>query len=798
MLRNYLKIAWRNLFRSKLYAFITIGGLGLGMAMAGLLCLWVYNEFNFDTYHEKADRIYRINSQIEVNEGDLWHWSVTPYSLGQNLEDQVDEIEGITQVYNPWRSTPLKANEATFYEDKLGFVKGNWFDFFDYKVLAGSLEDFKNERQGLVLTASAARKYFGQTDVVGRQIELDSLTLPVKAVIQDNPTNSSFTYQVFARNELRRENEANRSQDDGWGNFNFVTYVLLRENADAAKVAEKTTNLFRKWKEDKSGSNTLFFRLLSELHFDTETVDGTTVPPVDKKTLYIFGGIALFILLIACVNYINLTTARTTLRFKEVSVKKMNGASQSSLFGQFMTESLLNSLLAALLAIVLISLSMSAFNNLTEQSFSLFANPVLWYILIGITLFTFTVSGIYPSVVLSSGNPLMMLKGRLSKIHRGEGFRKGLVVFQFSFSLILVICTFVIYSQMRYIQKMDLGYNKEQVFTFQLPFEERRLNPNLPELIADELSKESYVSEVTLSTAGIVSIAQRNSGNLTWAGKDDNWNPVLTPLGVSDNYKEFFDLKMVAGRWYDPESTADKFNLILNENAVKNLNIPEPVLGSTLEYQGESGQVIGIVKDFNFGNVHEAISPVVIHHPEEWNWLNTVNVRATPENMSKAIAAAGQWWTTKIPKVPFKYDFLDDKFASMHEAEQRQLSLFNIFGGVVLLISCVGLFGLAAFSVETRVKEIGIRKVLGSGVAGILALLSKDFLKLILLSAIPGIPVAWWFMHKWLEDFAYHINLSWHLLVIPVVAILVIAVITVSFHTLRAALMNPVKSLRSE
>ncbi|MFB0946653.1 MAG: FtsX-like permease family protein, partial [Spirosomataceae bacterium] len=483
-----------------------------------------------------------------------------------------------------------------------------------------------------------------------------------------------------------------------------------------------------------------------------------------------------------------------SLRNKEVSIKKFMGVSKHSLFFQFFTESVLISLLAMLLAVGLIYIGLPSLEAVVDNRFEISENPLVWQILGATTLISILLNGIYPSLLLSNLKPLELIKGASVVGIKSSTFRRALVVFQFAFTIALITCTSLIFNQLEFIQDRDLGYDKEQVFSFYVPWNADE-SGDKTDAIFDQLQKESQIAGVTRSGGDIVNYENTHSGSLDWEGREEDWKPTVSPMSVSNNYQDFFDLKLKAGRWFSADNTADENNIVLNEAAIKEFKLKEPVVGQKFTYQKRTGQVIAVVKDFHFKSPREKITPLLFYRG---TWLSTISVKADTKNISGAIATVERIWKKTVPNSPFKYQFLGDSYEKLHRAEAKQLQLFYTFGGIVMLISCIGLFGLATFAAEVRIKEIGIRKVLGASITEIVNLLSKDFLKLIFVATLLASPVAWWAMDKWLQNFAYRIDIEWWIFAVAGLVVALVALLTVSYQAIRAALLNPVETLKAE
>lgn len=789
-----LKTAWRDLKKGKIYSAITIAGLGIAMAAVTLIFLWVQNEYRFDSYHSKVDRIYRLNTHLQIGSNDTWHWPHTPLLLAESVEAKIPEITDFTRMTMSYGNEVLKYNNALIKNKNLVFVDQNWLEVFDYKFLKGNVESFKANPFGIVLTESRAQEVFGTSDPIGKIIQMDDKNLEVAGVVEDNPSNSSFQFEAFAPIGSQYPNEEQKKNDRELNNFNYQTFLVAsNESINESKVSEKITTLFAEMRADTSKDTSLELAQLKGIHFDNVVFSEDLVSPVDTKNLMIFGLIAIFILMIACINYVNLTTARANQKSKEVGIKKIIGASRTHLFWQFIGSSALMSAIAALLAALLIVLLLPYQELLFATKFSLTNNPSIWLILFGTTLTAIVLSGIYPSLLLSGIEPIKLFSGGGKGGNNGL-FRKGLVIFQFTFSIVMLMCTFIVFQQYYYLQNKDLGYKTDHVFTFTIPWNLSK-NEGVLDNFKQKLAAESAISDLTFTNSQIVRIGNTHSGSLKWEGKDENYEPTVTQLSVDMAFKDFYGIKLASGRWFNGDSEGEKKNIIMNETAVKEFNIPKPVIGQAFEFHGNKGQIVGIVKDFHFQSPKQKITPLILFRG---GYSGNVNVKSSTENYAKSLAIAEKTWKELIPNKPFEYSFLEDTYQKMHKSEEKQLLMFNLFGGVVLLISCFGLFGLATFATEVRIKEIGVRKVLGAGVLGILTLLNKEFMKLVGVAMLISFPIAWWLMNIWLTDYAYHIEIQWWFFAAVAAGVMGVTLLTVSYQTMKAAMANPVTSLKSD
>ncbi|MBD2699216.1 ABC transporter permease [Spirosoma sp. BT702] len=795
-----LRFAIRNLLKTKVFGLLNVTGLAVGMAAAVFILLWVQNESSFDTYHAKSERTKLIITHNQVNKEETWHWSTTPLLLAKNLQ-QVPEIEQHTLITKPfYPDLTVKIGDQLTRIEKAACVDENWFSVFDYTVVDGSFTDFNRNIRSIALTESKASQLFGSARAVGQLIRIDTLDYVVRAVMKDNPVNSSFQYDCLVPLAAHLAKPETYKNDYNWNNYNYETYVVLRPDADVKKAEQKITKIIRQDKKDeKTGkpetSITLELEALADIHFDTIDRYGSNVEQGDRRTVYIFLGLALAILLMACINYVNLTTARASIRAKEVGVKKIIGAGSTQLFGQFMLESILMCLVALGVALLLVYGFLPVFNNLTNKTFSLsFGAPSIWLVLGGTALLTVVLTGVYPALLLSSFQPVRAIRGLNILGSSNSVFRKSLVVVQFTISIIFLIATLVVYQQIRFIRTTKLGYDRDHIVALTIPWNAK---PKVdPAVFKSRLLEQSSIADATLASQNIVEIKSSHSGSLDWDGRPADFQPTVGQLSVEPTYQKVFNLKMAQGRWFEPDNTADEQNVVLNETAVRKFNLRKPIVGQRFHFQGMKGVLIGVVKDFHFKSLHEAITPLVLFNNP--GWRSGVYVKIVPGKEAEALKAIQSIWTDMIPSRPLDYKFLDETFDRLYKTEARTATLFNAFAVIAILISCLGLFGLATFTAEMRIKEIGIRKVLGASVMSLTTLLSKDFLKLVLIALLLAVPVGYYCMNLWLNGFAYKIDMPWWLFALAGLLAIGIALLTISFQSIKAALTNPVKSLRSE
>jgi putative ABC transport system permease protein len=791
MFRNYFKTAWRNLLKNKFYSAINIAGLSIGLAVGIMVLMWVQDELSYDSFHKNANNIYKINSHLGKGaDKQVWDGSPAPLAV---FSRQIPEVTNVVRINNIYQQIQFRYADKKFIESNLAYVDSTFFSMFDFTLLKGNATNPFPNINSIILTSSEAKKYFGDGDALGKTLVTDQGNFIVSGVMQDFPENSTLQYNMllpmsFYAKEFAKSggNGDWKTMDEDLGNYYYNTYVQIQNGADAEKVSEKITQAYiDKRKDDPEVKNNFFaLQFLQSLHLIA--ADGNTSA---LQTVRIFLVVAILILFIACINYVNLSTARSMLRSREVSVRKIIGAAKYQLFIQFIIESVLLFLFASLLSFVIIYSLLPLYNNLSGKhlSFSL-ANTDVWLVISTAVIGTLALASIYPALLLSSFKPIQALKGKLSLGIANTSFRKILVITQFVFSIGLIIGTIVIGSQLKFIREKDLGFDKEHVFSFTIRSEMH----NHFDAVRNELLQQPGILNVASSNNNIAGV-NSTTGDTYWDGKEAGRTFLIHPNGIDEKFIPLFKMQMVAGRNFTG-SKADSAYFILNETAVKQAGIKDPV-GKSFTLWSTKGTIIGVVKDFNYASLKQPIEPTVFYYyPPYWR----IFVKTTGKDAPQAIAATQKIWKKYSPGFPFEYSFVDDDFNRMYQSEQRQGILFNVFGVVAILISCLGLLGLATYTANVKRKEIGIRKVLGASVTRITNLLVKEFVVLVLIAFVIAAPLAWWLMNKWLQDFVYRINISWWMFALAGAGVLLITFITISFQAIKAAVANPVKSLRTE
>jgi putative ABC transport system permease protein len=802
----YIKSAWRSLLRQRLVTGINLIGLSVGMAVSVLIFLWVRNELSYDSAPEDVARIYRLTAHLGITKGETWAWESIPANLGDMAQKELTGIDRMGSLMANTDFTLATPAQRFFKSNDAAFVDKGWLDLFPRTCLSGSLSAFLNDPRGLALTRIDADKYFGSANPIGQVLILDKVPFTVRAIVGNNPTNSSFQFGILINRASRLLDSNQRKNDASWGDFNYITFVKLARGTDLRRFEARLVELYRQARKGVGGSvNTTTFTLLPllSLHFDTETMM-SAFRKGDRKTVYILGVLGILLLGIACINYVNLTTARAAMRAKEVGVRKTLGARKSALFGQFLSETALLSLLALLLTLVWVKLSIPFFNDLTGEhfAFSLVSGPMI-FVVLGTLATTIVLSSLYPALLLSSFQPMKVLRGTGGLRLKDGPLRKVLVVAQFSITLVVLTGTFVISGQMRYVREHSPVFEQSSVFQFEFPSGVwQQYNYDFKKIAGvgmafrNELLQAPEIASVSAASEAAIDLRGMHSGNLDYDGRSKDFNPSWTQISADREYLSMFHLEMKEGEWPKGYNKDELHHFVINETAARQWNIHKPLIGQRLVVGGDTGIISGIVKDFHFQSFHDQISPLVVTSADGSDGVFII--RAAAGKNPQALAVAQKVWAQFFPGEPFDYVFVKDTFDKLYKPDMSAFQLFQVFSWVAVLLSALGLFGLAAFVAAQRTKEIGIRKVLGATVANLVVLLSTDFVRLVGVAIGIGTPLAWWAGHTWLEGFAYRIDLGWGLFAGAAMLSLGIALATVSVHAIRAALTNPVHNLRTE
>nr|WP_321415477.1 ABC transporter permease [uncultured Allomuricauda sp.] len=800
MIRNYLKIAWRNLTKNKGYSLINIGGLAMGMACFLMIALYIENEASFDTYHEKADNIYRVVHRYDSEERENEQiWGNAP--VGAALKNDFSEIEEKVQ-FSGRSDVLLEYGNNVFQESNCFYVEPQVFDVFSWPLIAGNPKTALEAPYSLVITESAAKKYFGDQDPMGKTMEgvggrAQDGTYTVTGVMKDVPANSHFTFDVLMSMSSFYQTRPNIFEM--WGYVDFYTYLLVNDNFDQANF-EKKIPAFLEARYPEEESEYYYNFSLEPLKEAYLTSTAARQPGVtgSKSNIYIFAIIGLFILVIASINFMNLATARSMERAKEVGVRKAIGADKKGLVYQFLGESLVMVFISAILGLFLVILSLPILARVTGKVFVLesILNVHILVVYFAMALVTGILAGTYPAFVLSRFKPSKVLKGLISSSQQGVNLRKGLVVFQFSLSIALIASTVIVYYQLGYILDKNLGFDKEQQLIIDFNYD-GDIRENL-EAIKNEFRQLPEVASVSASrTVPGTHFPAAGTNVESKEGKMVNYSPFLYEVDV--DFIPHYKLDVVAGRPYSRNFPADTISsMVINEAAAKDFGYADPqnIIGKKFEQWGKSGTIIGVVKNFNYMSLHEEVAPLTLRlEPTSSRFLA---LRIKSNDVSAVVPKIEAIWTDMAPHRPFIYNFLDDSFNKQYDADLRFKDLFTFFSFLAILIASLGLFGLATYSAMLRRKEIGIRKVLGAQAAGIVTLLSKDFMKLVLISILVATPFAWYAMDQWLNLYAYKVTINWWVFVLAGGIALSVAIITIGFHAIKSARANPIKSLRTE
>jgi len=818
MLKNYFTVALRNLRKHSFYSFINVAGLSIGLAICFVIVLFVRNEMSYDTHFANAERLYRINSEIKFG-GNHYNMLYTPPAMATAMVEEIPEVEA-TVRFRERGSYLVKRDVENIKEDHVIWADKDFFKVFSVPVLAGNPATALAEPNSIAISKRVADKFFPDEEALGKTLILDNnMNMKITAVYEDIPANTHFHFDILIAMEGLEE-----SKRPVWYSNNFQAYMLLREGANPQAVNEKLTRLvverampqlgeilggdFSIEKFEAAG-NKMEYRLQRLLDIHTKSsLQGEFEPNFDITYVYLFSAIALFILIIACINFMNLSTARSANRAKEVGIRKVMGSFRSHLVRQFLMESILLSLVSMMLAIGIAYLLLPLFNNLSSrQLFIPFEEPIFYFIILAATLTVGMLAGVYPSFFLSAFKPASVLKGNVALGMKSGLIRSSLVVFQFAVSILLVIGTMAVYRQLNYIQNKKLGFNKDQV----LVIEDAYALGNNRMAFRDEVMRSGKMELSTMTGYLPVSGTWRNDNPWWVEGRDPSVQENMVSVQcwqVDYDYIKTLGMQIIQGRDFSLDFPSDSTAVILNEAALKAFGFTDEVLGSGITTYGNFGngeidrdnleklQVIGVIENFHFESLKQNVTPVIIYLSDRPQ--GPISFRFQSKNTSEVIETVEAKWKELAPGQPFNYYFLDDRFSSMYANETRLGKIIGIFSGLAIVVACLGLFALTAFTAEQRTKEIGIRKVLGASVSSIVLLLSKEFGKLIAIAFVLASPVAWYGINWWLKDYTYKTEIGIGLFLFAGVAAFVVAWLTMSFQSFRAASSDPVKSLRSE
>jgi len=786
MIRNYIKIAWRNLWKNKAFTVINLSGLVVGMATVILIGTWIQNELSFERFHTNESALYKIYNR-STSPGEIYTWDITSGPLGQALEKDFPEVKRTARIY--WSSNRLFSYGDNSIKAKGNDVDGSFLSMFSFPLLQGNAENALDDVNSVVLTEKLAKNIFGDTDPINKIIKIDNKdSYKITGILKNLPTNTEFDFDYLVS---LKANENFYSNNNSWANNTFYTYVQLQPNISVDQFNLKIKDEILKYSPESKTE--IFLHPISKWHlysrFENGKIAGGRI-----ETVRLMGIIGCLILLIACINFMNLSTAQSQKRANEVGVRKVLGAGKAGLVSQFLCESILLSFIGGIVALAIAALFLPYFNQLIEKSLVInFLNPLLWLGLGGFILFTGLLAGSYPAFLLSSFTPVKVLKGSLKHATTGLNPRKVLVVIQFSVSIVLVISTLVIYRQLNFVKARDTGYQINQLI--EIPIE-GDIDKNYS-LIKNELLNSGVITTMS-KTGWPVTLDGSNSSGFKWDGMQQEQEDLNFSLyRTAGNFAKTMDLKLVEGRDIDFSLfPGDSSSVMINETAAKKMGLKDPV-GKLIRKGDNPLTIVGVFNDFIIGSPYEEVSPMLVFGSDKYvyNMVMRLNKHTKTAGNLKIIEQVFKKYNSAYP---FTYQFVDEEYAQKFKDEKQTASLSTLFAGLTIFISCLGLFGLAAYLAQNRSKEIGIRKVLGASVSGIVKMLSKEFVMLVVIAIIIAVPVSWWAMSKWLQDFTYRIEIGWASFVLAGAAALLIALITVSFQAIKAGMANPVKSLRTE
>lgn len=808
MFKNYLLIAWRNLKNNKAFSFINIAGLAIGLATCLLILLYVTDELSYDRYNEKADRIYRIDGDVHFG-GNYFNLATAPEPMAEAMKRDYPEVEQVVR-FRRYEGLLVKKGQQNLHEDKVIYTDSTLFSVFTLPMIQGDPAHALVEPHSVVINERTALKYFNTTDVIGKYFTVnDSNNLKITGVIRDIPQQSHFNFDFFiAANKAIQHWEL-----DDWLSNNWNTYIVLKKGADPRHLAARLPQMVDKYigpraqavmnvnmDEFRKSGNYVRYAMtpLTSIHLHSNK-SSELGGNGSVQYVYIFSTIAVFILLIACINFMNLSTARSAGRAKEVGVRKVLGSTRQSLIRQFLMESMLVCLIASVLAILIAISLLPLFNQLASKELapSLFVNPLLLAALLALTVVVGFLAGSYPALFLSAFRPALVLKGKLAAGFKSGWLRTSLVVVQFSISVVLMVGTIVIYKQLSYIRNKNIGFDRSQVLVLQ----NTQALGNQAATFRDEISKLRGVKNATMTGFLPTSSWRTDYPLFQDPGMDASRAASMQVWAVDENYIPTLGMQMVQGRNFSRDFPTDSTGIIINESAARLLGFKDAVNKDLYALDHFPARdltrlhVLGVVKDFNFNSLREQVSPLAVR----WNRQpGRIAIRTATQNVPGLISQIESKWRAMAPSQPFSYTFMDEDFSNIYRTEQQTGRLFISFAALAIFIACLGLLGLAMFTAEQRTREIGIRKVLGASVGGILTLLTRDFLRMVIVAVVVASPLAWWMMHKWLQDFAYRTSINWTVFAMATGAALLTAVATISVQAVKSAMANPVKSLRTE
>ena len=811
MIKHYFKIVLRNLWRNKTYSFINIFGLTLGLVCFLLIALYVFDELTYDGFHQNANNIYRVVETKVSPQGKESKIAAVSYKISEQSPVLIPEVKKAARFSAFGRSNVSDPSSTNTFYEMFNLANQDFLTVFDFKLLEGNRATALTAPRSVIMTEEAAKRIYGVSSVLGKTLRIDRDSLPytITGVLENFPANSHISFNlIFSESSITGSGYQNFIASD-WTSNQYPTYLALDKNADIKKATQKLEQLVNSNRKENDQKTSFALQPLRAIHFHSAEIEGT---PMERKGnlsyIYVFSVVALFVLLIACINYMNLTTARFAGRGKEIAVRKVTGAMRGNLIKQFLSEALFMAIIALILALGITKLLLPSFNSFSEKQLDLglTTDPRIWIGVIITVVVVGLFAGAYPALFQSRLKPLMLLKNKIQQSKGQLSLRKGLVVFQFFLSIIMVVATIVVFLQMKYVNTTDMGFNKEQLVVVDINSGAVRRGA---ETIKTEYSKIPSVSSVSVTSRvpGEWKVIPKVKAKSQGTG---DVPADMYFMAVDDQFLKTFEVDLHNGRNFTT-NPADSSAVIINETAANMFGIKVPseqlIEIPSLDFSGNVSQlnepfrarVVGIVKDFNFRSLREKVAPLILAYPNNpvhnidyfTIRMNTANVEQTIEQMENVLHKVDA-------NHLFEYNFLDKQWENFYRDDQKRQIIFLVIAALTILIACLGLFGLATYAAEQRIREIGIRKVLGASVSGIVTMLSRDFVKLVLIASVLAIPVAWWMMNSWLNDFAYRTKIYWWVFVIAGLLALLVALLTVGLKALKAAIANPVKSLRTE
>ncbi len=817
MLKNYFKIMLRNFLKRKAFTLINLFGLASGMAVCLLLVLYIQNELGYDKFQERGDQIYRLAMERKYPGRSAFRGGI-PQSIGQAVKKEFPEVLESTRVLKfDYNGTKVAIGERIFTEKDALMADSNFFRVFSGNFIEGDINTALQNPGTAVLNETTAKKYFGSVEnAMGKKIIVDEFrTYTVNGICKDWPEKSHLQFNIIMTTS--GINGLNRPE---YIYFGPHTYLLLNKNASAPALEAKLPLIVEKYVSGiverlfgepynkfiaEGNGYRYFLQPIKKIHLNSELEDELK-PTTSMRMIILFGSIAGFILFLACVNFINLSTAVSVERAREVGIRKTFGSRRNDLIGQFLSESILFSLASMLVALLFVLLLTHLLNRISESelTFTYFLHPLSLLLIFAFSVIVGVVAGIYPAFVLSSFNPLTVLKGRFKSNRRGVALRNGLVIFQFTISVILIICTIVVNRQMQYVLGDQLGFRHDHIIAVEGIRQLRNGFENKSQSFVDEISKIAGVENV--AECSDLPGNDDSGGGGTWVALDNNNSRTQKVMEVGDNYLKLLGLQLKDGRFFSKSYATDSLSLVLNESAVEDFGLKNPIGAKLISKEPNfnpdgGGQfvftIIGVVKDFHFQSLHKKIAPLIFANANKFGW-GSAGVSIKSDHFKTSLSEIEKTWKRFDPKHDFRFSFLDQNVAAQYKSEQTQQKIFTIFSLLAILIACIGLFGLASYSTIQRTKEISIRKVLGAMPGNIIMILSKDFLTLVAIASLIAFPLAWWAMNTWLQNFSYRINISWWVFLLAGFIAAAIAMLTISYQAIKAAIANPVKSLKTE